>query len=348
VKQAAFEEKQRATWEAFERQIERLEPKGVLRSLARWLHHRRSRGQVAVADDDATTSTSVSSDDFPGLYREVCRDLAVATQRRYSRQLVVRLNSMASAGHRHLYERTTDYTRQFLAFVGRDFPRAVRRHWRPVAIAAACFWLPAVATLLGVLETPELIYSVMDAGNVREFETMYDPASRDRLGSLRTAEDDMTMFGFYIANNIGVGFRTFASGIVFGLGSLFFLVYNGLILGAVGAHVVHLGFETPFFSFVIGHGAPELTAIVLSGAAGLMLGDALIAPDASGRAEALRRRSAEALPIMLGVILMLVLAAVLEAFWSSKSIILPDVKYGVGAVLWSAVIAYFAFAGRRR
>jgi uncharacterized membrane protein SpoIIM required for sporulation len=176
---------------------------------------------------------------------------------------------------------------------------------------------------------------------------MYDPDAR-RIGrfSERDSGDDWMMFGFYIMNNIGISFQTFASGLLFGLGSLFFLLFNGLMIGAVAGHLTRIGYSETFWSFVIGHGAFELTAIALSGAAGLKLGWALLAPGRRLRSEALRRAGAQSVPLVAGVILFLLIAAFIEAFWSSMTYTTPTAKYLVGASLWALVIIYFLFAGR--
>ena len=117
----------------------------------------------------------------------------------------------------------------------------------------------------------------MSPAQVVQFEQMYDPASEHQLRE-RGADSDVLMFGFYIRNNIGVGFRTFAGGIFVGLGTLFFLIYNGLLFGAVSGHISNIGYEETFRSFVAGHGPFELTAIVLAGASGFMIGMAVLAP----------------------------------------------------------------------
>src|SRR3546814_19122766 len=92
------------------------------------------------------------------------------------------------------------------------------------------------------------------------------------------------MFGLYIANNISIGFRTFAGGLLAGVGSLLVLVFNGVMLGTVAAHLQGIGHGGPFWRFVVGHAAPELSAIVVAGTAGLRLGLGLVAPGQIGRA----------------------------------------------------------------
>ena len=103
-----------------------------------------------------------------------------------------------------------------------------------------------------------------------------------------------------------------------------------------------------FWSFVIGHGAFELTAVTFAGAAGLKLGWALLAPGRLSRGEALRQAAAKAIQLVAGVILLLLVAAFVEGYWSSLTRFPATVKYGVGAALCLLVGSYFLFAGRQR
>jgi uncharacterized membrane protein SpoIIM required for sporulation len=174
---------------------------------------------------------------------------------------------------------------------------------------------------------------------------MYDP-SAERVGTDREAQSDFLMFGHYIQNNISIGFKTFATGLVFGLGSLFFMIFNGLYFGAVSSHIVNIDYHNTFFPFVIGHGSFELTAITIAGAGGLMMGYSLLNPGQYTRLESLKQASRKALDLLYGVIIMLILAAFVEAFWSSNSAIPLMIKYSVGTALWAFVIGYFFFAGK--
>ncbi|MCY1393502.1 Stage II sporulation protein M [compost metagenome] len=154
------------------------------------------------------------------------------------------------------------------------------------------------------------------------------------------------MFGYYIMNNIGIAFQTFASGLLLGVGSLFYLCFNGLLIGALAGHLTEIGYGPSFWSFVIGHGAFELSAIALAGAAGLKLGWAIIAPGQLPRGEALRSAAIVSVQLIYGVLIFLVLAAFIEAYWSSKTTLSVQLKYAVGTALWLLVGAYLALAGR--
>ena len=155
------------------------------------------------------------------------------------------------------------------------------------------------------------------------------------------------MFGFYIYNNISIAFRTFAGGVLLGVGSAFVLLFNGLFIGAITGYLTAQGYAETFYTFVAGHGPFELTGIVLAGVAGLKMGWAVAAPGRLSRQEALRQAAAGGIRIILGVIALLVLAAFVEAFWSGNRAVPAAIKYAVGAAGWILVIGYFARTGRR-
>jgi uncharacterized membrane protein SpoIIM required for sporulation len=284
---------------------------------------------------------------FPERYRRICQHLALARHRMYGAELVDGLNRAALRGHNLLYKRVAQPFARLSTFVASDFPRAVRRDAWLLALATLLFFGPLVATSLTVYLRPDLIYTVVDPGTVAEVEAMYDP-SGDHFLRERASDSDLLMFGFYIRNNIGIGFRTFASGLLLGLGSALLLVVNGLFIGAVAGHLVRVGYGSTFFSFVIGHGAFELTAIVLAGLAGMKLGGAILAPGRLSRARALVEAARQSIGVVYGLAGMLVIAAFLEAFWSSTTAVPATVKLVVGAVLWLFVLTYFLAAGRGR
>lgn len=288
---------------------------------------------------------TVAAPDFPQAYRRLCQQLALARSRAYNPELVDRLNRMVLRGHQQLYGRPLIAPR-LMEGIQRTFPARVRQEWRLVAASAALFAVPLLITVLAVRHNPEAIHSILNPMMLDNVEQMYDPASEQFLHE-RTAETDIEMFGFYIRNNIGVGFRLFASGLLAGLGSVFFLIFNGVSIGAVIGHLDNVGFTSTLYPFMIAHGAFELTAIVLAGAAGLRLGLALIAPGRHSRRAAMAMAAKTAMPIVYGFTGMLVIAAGLEAFWSPRHTLPLALRYGVGAAMWVLVGVYLVGAGRR-
>ncbi|MCL2875187.1 MAG: stage II sporulation protein M [Betaproteobacteria bacterium] len=285
---------------------------------------------------------------FPSLYRRICLHLALSRERHYPPALIERLNHLALSGHQTLYGARP--LRNIVQFIVCGFPTLIREHARLFWLASALLYLPALLMGLLVYFQPEMIYRLLDYKSVHHLEEMYSANGVIEIetGSGRVASENFSMLGFYIHNNITIGFQCFASGLLFGLGTLYFLIFNGLIFGAVSAHLIHQGSVERFFQFVIAHSAFELTAIVLCGMAGLLLGRALIAPGRRRRNEALTHAAGPAVQIVYGATAMLLIAAFIEAFWSSGAYLPVTGKFIVGGLLWALVAAYFLFMGVRR
>jgi uncharacterized membrane protein SpoIIM required for sporulation len=296
--------------------------------------------------DDSYAHTEVSGARVAALYRRACEHLALARARSYPAYIVDRLERMTANGHQLIYRRHEFGFARVKEMLAVDFPSAVRRQVRYVAVATATFLLPAIVIGLLVYWRPELILSVVSSDTAASFEQMYSPAA-DSIGRVRAATTDWVMFGFYIRNNIGIAFQCFAGGLFASLGSLFFLGYNGAFSGAMAGYLTERGLAPTFYSFIATHSAFELTAIVLSGAAGLRIGHALLAPGRLTRRQALVEATQDSAIILYGVTAMLLVAAGIEAFWSSATWLAPGIKYGVAAMCWTAVLGYFTFQGRR-
>lgn len=316
--QTAFEDLHGADWARFER----------------WLD--RDKGADALPDMAV-----------PQTYRRLCQHLALARDREYSPELVDRLNALVLRGHHLLYgARAPRGTARSLAFLLQGFPRLVRAERVLLAAAALLFFGPLAALGVALQWHPDFIYYVLDPRTVSGFQEMYD-AANPRLGR-RGADDNVAMFGYYIWNNVKIGIQTFATGLAFGLGTVFYLATNGAIIGAVAGYLTQAGHGAPFWSFVSGHSALELTAIVISGTAGLRLGAAVIAPGGLSRKAALLAAAQPALRLMYGAALLFVAAAFVEAFWSPLNTFAPAIKYAVGLALWALVLAWLLAGGRAR
>jgi uncharacterized membrane protein SpoIIM required for sporulation len=187
---------------------------------------------------------------------------------------------------------------------------------------------------------PDLILSVVDSRTVANFEQMYGPAAKS-IGHARDSGDDWSMFGFYIMNNIGIAFQCYATGVLIGLGSIFFLFWNGVYMGAIAGYVTSRGFGTTFFSFIATHSAFELTGIALCGAAGLHMGRSLLFPGRATRLVSMQIAARDTGSIVFGSAVMLVIAAGFEAFWSSATWVMPAAKYACAAACWLLVTLFF-------
>jgi uncharacterized membrane protein SpoIIM required for sporulation len=313
---------------------------GEIGRLEAWLEQKQARGSKKPS---AATQT-MGDLEMPAAYRRICQLLALARDRQYSPDLIDRLNQAVLRGHHLLYGARGGRSMRVLAFLATDFPRTVRDEWRLVALSALLFFGSFGIMLATLVAQPDFIYYLVDPAEVAQFQQMYDPGN-PHLG-LRESDDNLKMFAFYIWNNVKIGFQTFATGMAFGLGTVFYLLSNGLTIGAVAGYLTATGRGVPFWSFVSGHSAMELTAVVLSGVAGLKLGVALVAPRRRSRKAALVEDGRIAVRIMYGAALMFLVAAFIEGFWSPLTSIPSVTKYAVGIAAWLVVLVYFLLAGR--
>jgi uncharacterized membrane protein SpoIIM required for sporulation len=148
-----------------------------------------------------------------------------------------------------------------------------------------------------------------------------------------------------ISNNVQVTFLAFAGGILAGLGTAWILVLNGVMLGSVAAAFANQGQSLHLWTFVLPHGVIELTAICIAGGAGLWLGSAMLLPGRRTRREVLVTRGREAVSLIGGTAIMLLIAGMIEGFISPSQ--LPrEVKLTLAAIFALAMVAYFVVAGR--
>ncbi len=280
------------------------------------------------------------------LYRAICEHLALAQARAYPVHLAERLEDLAQRAHRLIYRQHELGWQRLQRFFVAEVPAALRAQRRYVWLAALLFYGPALLMGLATWADPSQVLTLMDASNASNFEQMYKREPDQAIGHHRGADTDWRMFGFYIRHNIGIGFQCFAGGLLAGVGTVFYLVFNALQIGGVAGFLTTRGHGPVFWSFVASHSPFELSAIVISGAAGLMLGHALLAPGRWRRTQALARAGQASVPLVGAAIVLFLVAAALEAFWSSSPWVPPAAKYATSAVGWVLVWAYTRLRAR--
>lgn len=295
-------------------------------------------------DTPGSPARSESAARLPSLLRRVSEHLAIARHRSYAAPLIARLNALALRGHSELYRDRGATGSRLLRLFTIEFPRAVRADGRLLLLGFVLLFGLGVGIAIAAQYWPDLPYAILGAEEIQSMERMHDPALR---GS-REVSADFAMFGFYVEHNVSIAFWCYALGMLLGLGTLYLLIVNGVIMGAVFGHMHRVGLGVPLESFAITHGAFELTGIMLAGLAGLKLGLAILAPGALTRRAAVRRAANDGMPIVAGATAMLVLAALLEATWSPLVTITPTTKFWVGGACWVLVAAFLGLAGRGR
>jgi uncharacterized membrane protein SpoIIM required for sporulation len=309
----------------------------VAGSLPRW----RELEQLLPAGRSLTALPPSDIGRVAALYRSLCADLSRARSLGCAQDVLDHLDALAARSHNLLYARTSRRRVRLGRLLLADFPRALRASRLFLAVSAAAFLLPMAFGLAATLASEDFAASVVPPEQLERLTEAY----AEGFATGRAGGDDVAMAGFYVYNNVGISFRCFATGILFGLGSLFYLVYNGLLLGTVTAWVGSHGAGLNLVTFICGHGPFELTAIVISGAAGLRMGWALVETRGMSRLASLRAEAPALVALVGGVAAMLVVAAVIEGFWSPSSLPM-QVKWAFAATMSFAVASFLIMAGR--
>lgn len=306
----------------------------------RWAEYERLVGKLEAGQRDPEAGQ------LPKRFRELCLDLSLAESRMYGTRITERLNALVIRGYELIYRQRRGGWEQALSFVAVTFPQTIRREWRLFWLCSLVFWLPFFALMISAGHDIRWVQAVLGADGMSSMEQMYG-GREQQLSHLREEYgSNFMMFCFYIYNNLAIDFRIFAGGMLAGLGTLFYLLFNGVHLGAAAGYVNHACNPESFWTFVAGHSSFELLGMVVAGMAGMRLGLAILRPGRLPRVKALVEASRQAMPLIYGAAIMTTMAAVVEGFWSAQDF--PSaLKIGVGVAGWVLHIVYFIFAGRR-
>ena len=269
--------------------------------------------------------------EFGRLYRRTAADLAIAREEVRDQRLVNYLNHLVARAHGAIYRSESSGFGVFLSFFRYDFPAAFRKSSRFILTSFLAFLLPCA-------------FAVMMCYVDENFADDVAPGMRQKIAAHENWTEQVNEANpFYSSviqiNNIQVTFLAFAGGILAGIGTLYVLVFNGLSIGVVVGLCVRYSFWAPPI-FMAGHGVIELSAIFISGGAGLLIGKALLMPGDLRRIDALVTNGLLAIKLLLGCIPMLLIAGLIEGF-VSPSHISPIYKYAISAVSAVVLIAYF-------
>jgi uncharacterized membrane protein SpoIIM required for sporulation len=261
------------------------------------------------------------------LYRQAAADLSVLRQDSTSRTYSEHVNHLLARAHHIIYSgRKTNFL-TLLRFLRDEYPVIFQQQIGYVAASALVFLFFGLLGAALTSERPEFMRHFLGPEMIATMErhTMWT----ESIVSIAPMESSRIM-----TNNLSVSFVTFASGIVFGLGTFFFLFQNGMMLGIIGAACHHYEMSRALWSFVAPHGSLELPAIIIAGGAGFRLGHAMLFPGALRWRESVARGGIEATRLISGIIPLLVIAGLLEGFFSPSQAHVWF-KFTVGGLLFA-------------
>ncbi|HEY1064482.1 MAG TPA: stage II sporulation protein M [Pirellulales bacterium] len=249
---------------------------------------------------------------FASLYRAACADLALADAYQLPQPTIAYLHQLVARAHNQLYRAQRFDVSAWGRELFVDLPHRLYHDWS-LKLAFALFWGFFLASMTLAAVDHRFASALVGEETLEQMEEMHAESAGGKQWS---ATGRSTMAGFYIQHNTSIGLQSFASGLVFGVGGLLTLIFNAAFLGAAFGHMATSDRPGEFFQFVTAHGPFELTAIVVSAAAGMRLGFSIVDPRGWTRSAALARAAKEAVPTMALAVLLFALAALIEGFLS--------------------------------
>jgi uncharacterized membrane protein SpoIIM required for sporulation len=252
------------------------------------------------------------------LYRQALHDHSIARGRFAGTAVARRLQRLVAAATHQLQRDSGDEVPTLARFVTRIFPRAFRRLLPEIGVAAAFFVAAALLGAALAAAEPAVATLFLPRGTIENLR--HGELWTDTILETSSAPVVSSVIGL---NNLKVLFIAFAGGAVAGLGALYVLLLNGLMLGALFVTTAHYGLAGRLGEFIAAHGPLELTLIMVSAGAGLHVGRELIFAGDLPRAERMRRAGREALVVLLGCVPFILLLGVVEGHVSPSDLPLP-------------------------
>ena len=286
----------------------------------------------------------------PQLYRATLSALSVARTYVFDAQLVAYLESLATRAHLLIYAPRERFIDMIARLVGVEAPRAIRALWLPILISAGVLFLGIFIGRALVLSDPSLYGALMpDAmASGRSPEASRESMLDSIDGGSASLENLRSFALFLLNNNVLVALTAYGFGIALGVPTLLILFSNGALLGAMLAAFSIHDLEPEFIAWLTVHGTTELTAIVIAGGAGLAVaGGMLFPPPRRSRLAAAAEIGQRASLLAMVAIMMLFVAAFLEAF-VRDTVTDAGSRVLIGTVFGALWMAYFIGSGRPR
>ncbi|MBS0384368.1 MAG: stage II sporulation protein M [Proteobacteria bacterium] len=286
---------------------------------------------------------------IPALYRATLSSLSVAPASSLDQALVDYLEALSARAYFFVYGSRTTLAERLLDFFASAWPDTVRAMWRETLAAALVTLAGLAAAYFLVRADPSFFFSFVPeslAGG-RDPTTTTEQLRATLYGAADGHAPLSVFAAFLFTHNAQISFFAFALGIAFCLPSILLIAYNGCSLGAMFALFDAHGLAAPFAGWVLVHGVTELLAIMLAGAAGIRIGWAVAFPGPLSRLQAAERAGREGGIAMLGVVIMLFIAGILEGF--ARQLVVQDgARYAIAAASAIAWFGYFYIPRRRR
>ena len=295
MKEAAFVKQNLPIWEEFERIIE--------------------------------DTRKADPDQLADLFIRVTNDLAFSRTQYPESQTTIYLNSLASKIHHAIYRNKKEKTSRFVTFWTSELPAIHLSAHKQFLYAFVFFTIPAIIGALSANYDQTFARLILGDGYVN---TTLENIEKGEPMGIYSSMGQLSMFLIILVNNVGVMLKTFAFGLFLSVGTVLILFYNGVMVGVFQYFFYMKGLFWISFLTIWTHGTLEISAIIIAGAAGLVVGNSILFPGTYSRFQSFKIGIKKGLKIVIGLIPVFTLAALLEGFvtritylhWSFKATII--------------------------
>ncbi|WP_416443261.1 stage II sporulation protein M [Leeuwenhoekiella sp. A16] len=255
--------------------------------------------------------SEIKPDELSALYVEVTDHLSYANTFYPGSKTAEYLNHLASQSHQKIYKAKRESKNRFITFFTREFPLLFYQYQPQLLIAFATFILFSVIGAYSAATDGAYVRSIMGDGYVNR--TLENIANKDPMAIYKDA-NEIEMFMGITVNNIKVALFAFIFGILIGVGSLFIMMRNGVMLGSFQYFFYDKGMLWDSARTIWIHGTIEISVIIIAGCAGLVLGNGILFPGTFTRLESFKIKLKDGLKIVISTIPFFIIAGFLEGF----------------------------------
>lgn len=284
------------------------------------------------AKDGLKSLTRSELQELSLLYRQTAADLAAIREDPGSVHFARYVNQLLVRAHNTIYSGRRASTNAIFSFFWNTYPSVFRRNLNHCLLSVLIFLIAGTVGAVLTFQNPDFKVKILGPQMVETIDR-HEMWTHSIVGIKPLASSAI------MTNNMSVGFTTFALGITAGLGTLYMMAFNGLLIGVIGMACHLSGMSVQLWSFVAPHGVLELPAIFIAGGAGLRIAQGLLFPGVLPRRDSLARAGLEAVQLILGTIPILIVAGAIEAFVSPTGLPIP-LKFSMAGALFVLLLAY--------
>jgi uncharacterized membrane protein SpoIIM required for sporulation len=273
--------------------------------------------------------------ELASLYRSISADLARARTQQVGNTLIQNLQSLTTRAYAQIYQGSHRQEWQaVLNFYRWGLPTVIQQTFPYIAFATALFLLGALVAWWYAWQDPSFMSLIVPESLITRVRDRGELWMGSIVGIEPLASTNI------MTNNLSVSFGAVAGGMTAGLYTAFLMVFNGLMIGAIGTLVGQNNLAYPFWGFVFPHGSLELPAIFFAGGAGFLLAKAILFPGKYRRPDALKFYGSQAVQLVFAIVPMLIIAGIIEGFISPNPLVPTPLKYLFGMGLFVFLVAY--------